>query len=159
MSAPAPGEVPIVRRTHAAFGVSVFVVVHEAQRILLLQRAGTGWMDGYLSLPAGRHDGGETLHAAAARELREETGLEADTQRLRLIHLLHCEAGDHGKEWMGAFFLAERWRGTPRIAEPEKHDQLIWSAPDALPANTIPYVRQALEQGLAGLPYSHYGWT
>jgi 8-oxo-dGTP pyrophosphatase MutT (NUDIX family) len=57
--------------------VSVFVVVMRGSQVLLLRRSNTGWHDDYYSLPAGGHDGGETLVQAAARELREETGLNA----------------------------------------------------------------------------------
>lgn len=140
-------------------GVSAFVIVQKAQRILLLRRAGTGWMDGHFSLPAGRLDSGETLAQAAARELQEETGLVTHATDLRLIHMLHARAGDHGGAWMGAFFLASQWQGEACIAEPHKHDQLIWASAEAWPDTLIPYVRQALVLGLAGIPYSDVGWA
>lgn len=138
---------------------SVFVIVQREGRILMLRRSGTGWMDGRLSVPAGAHDGGEPLAAAAARELREETGLEIEPSTLRLAHLMHCRTGDSGNEWLGAFFHAETWKGEPRLMEPDKHDQLVWHEPARLPENVIPYTAQGIRCALDGVPYSEFGWS
>ncbi len=35
---------------------------------------------------------------------------------------------------------------------------LVWVALDALPDNTIPYVRQAIQNYQAGEYYSEFGW-
>lgn len=145
-------------RQRFALSVSVFVIVRNAeQQVLLLRRANTGWHDGHFSLPAGAHDGAEPLAAAAARELREETGLRASPDDLRLVHLLHCAAGDSGTEWLGAFFSAERWTGTPELREPDKHDLMAWHSLDDLPGNTIAYVRQGIASGLQGIRFSTFG--
>ena len=138
--------------------VSVFVIVREGSRILFLRRAHTGWKDGFFSLPAGGHDGNETLAQAAARELREETGLIAAAPDLALVHLMHCRAGEKGSEWLGAFFETRQWHGTPELREPEKHDGLEWFDPRNLPENTIPYVVQALDAVSRGETFSVYGW-
>jgi 8-oxo-dGTP diphosphatase len=138
--------------------VSVFVVVSRGSQVLLLRRANTGWKDGYYSLPAGGHDGGETLAHAAARELREETGLSADPASLRLVHLLHCREGDTGGEWLGAFFLADAWTGSPSIQEPDKHDDLSWFDVDRLPENVVPYTRQGIVLSRDDISFSTYGW-
>ena len=54
----------------------------DAGRILVVKTTylGPGWM-----LPGGRVERGETPHAAAARETREETGLEVLVDRLLLV--------------------------------------------------------------------------
>ncbi|WP_243049244.1 NUDIX domain-containing protein [Dyella sp. RRB7] len=157
---PSSGEQKAERtRKRHTLSVSVFVIVRDAQQILLLRRAQTGWKDGYLSLPAGAHDGEETLEQAAVRELREETGLHAQSEDLRLVHLLHCKTGDSGNEWLGAFFLAEHWHGVPVLSEPDKHDQLGWHPLDDLPEELLAYTRQGLEQGLQGIPFSTFGWS
>ena len=138
--------------------ISVFVVVRRRSQVLLLRRSNTGWHDGYCSLPAGGHDGGESLVQAAARELQEETGLHANPAQLHLIHLLHCRQGDSGNEWLGAFFSADEWHGTPAVREPQKHDSLDWYEIDQLPENVIPYTRQGLLLSQAGVSFSTFGW-
>lgn len=60
--------VPIVR----------VIVVDDARRVLLLQRADTRYGDGEWCLPGGKVDYGQTVADAAARELLEETGLIAE---------------------------------------------------------------------------------
>ena len=54
----------------------------DAGRLLVVKTTylGPGWM-----LPGGRVERGETPHGAAARETREETGLEVRVDRLLLV--------------------------------------------------------------------------
>jgi ADP-ribose pyrophosphatase YjhB (NUDIX family) len=60
-------------------GVGAAVVVFDDHdRILLVRRAQGATRPGLWSIPAGFVDYGEDVRAAAARELREETGLDAD---------------------------------------------------------------------------------
>jgi 8-oxo-dGTP diphosphatase len=55
--------------------VSVGAVVVDADRVLLVKR-GQPPLKGQWSLPGGAVETGEELHAALAREVREETGLD-----------------------------------------------------------------------------------
>lgn len=59
-------------------GVGAAVIVFdEERRLLLVKRAEGATRPGFWSIPAGFVDYGEEVRAAAARELLEETGLEA----------------------------------------------------------------------------------
>ena len=61
---------------------SHILAIDDQGRILVVRTTylGPGWM-----LPGGRVERGETPHAAAGRETREETGLEVEIERLALV--------------------------------------------------------------------------
>ncbi|MGR4050629.1 NUDIX hydrolase [Kosakonia cowanii] len=136
--------------------IALFVLLLRKDDLLMLRRSQTGWMDGCYSLPAGGLELGETLAAAAARELREETGVKASAGDMQLAHTMHVWSED--RSWLGHYFICRQWHGTPSLAEPEKHSEMGWHNLAALPEQTIPYVRQALGAINAGQPYSEYGW-
>lgn len=143
-------------RERFRLSVAVFLLLRRGDAVLCLRRAGTGWMDGAWSVPAGGLDAGETLVQAALRETREEVGVAVAPTDARLVHTLHCRTA--GEDWIGAVFAADRWIGEPRLCEPDKHDGLAWHPVTALPEHMIPYVRQAIANAEAGLAFSSYGW-
>ena len=66
------------------------VVVHE-NRVLLVRR-GSEPLKGHWTLPGGVLEVGETLAAGVVREVREETGLEVETDELvEILDRIHRE--------------------------------------------------------------------
>ena len=122
----------------------------------MLRRSNTGWMDGCFSLPAGGLEKGETLSTAAARELKEETGVDAIPSELALVHTMHVWT--ENRSWIGHYFICREWGGVPFLAEPDKHAEVSWKNMSDLPEETILYVRQAIEAINADESYSEYGW-
>lgn len=137
---------------------AAYLVVLRDDQILLLQRQNTGYEDGNYSLPAGHHDEGERMTTTAVRELLEETGLQADDADLKLGCVMHRRKPD-GEERIDFFFLVRRWQGTPLNREPEKCGDLRFFPADALPRNTIDFVRIGIEASLAGRAYVEFGWA
>ncbi|MDX1738682.1 MAG: NUDIX domain-containing protein, partial [Alphaproteobacteria bacterium] len=64
--------------------IGVGVVVFWEQHVLLIQRARPP-KAGSWSIPGGKQELGETLRAAAIREVMEETGLALKEHDLRLL--------------------------------------------------------------------------
>lgn len=137
------------------FPVAVHLFFVRDGRVLMLRRFNTGYEDGNYSVPAGHLDGGETVAQAAIREAREETGVELSPENVAVVGTMHRKSESERVD----FFVAVRtWRGEPSNCEPEKCDELTWAPLDALPPNTIPYVRRALQNYEKGAWFEEFGW-
>lgn len=143
-------------RIRFQLSASVFVMLIRDTQLCMLKRKGTGWIDGFYSIPAGGLDAGESIAAAALREAYEEVGVSIAAENLRHVHTLHSKT--EGRTWLGHFFQATIWEGNPSLREPDKHSDLLWTSINTLPVNTIPYVGQAISCVHAQQPYSEYGW-
>ena len=130
------------------FDLIVHTFVFDQDRLLLLRRANTGFLDGYYSLPGGHVEAGEEVTKAAVREVAEESRIEV----LEIEPSIIMPYGD-GVDFL---FEARRWRGEARIGEPEFCDALTWAAPDRLPDPTAPFVTKALELRAAGDWYHEF---
>jgi len=145
--------------TRAMFGSAVYAVLSDGDRVLLMRRAGSGYHDGELGLPAGHLDGGEDAVTGLVRELREELTIDADPAACTLATVLHRAAEKPGDaEYLDLVFTVDRWRGEPEIGEPAKCAELVWSHRDALPADVIPYIRTTLEAVRANARLVLIGW-
>lgn len=114
---------------------AVYVIVRdEQQRILLLRRHNTGYLNGWYDIPGGHVEYGETIFATGIRELKEETGIDAEPNSLRLWHVNQFYA--NGEIYYCFFFMCERWSGVPLIAEPHKSDDLRFIALNNMPPTT-----------------------
>ena len=109
----------------------------DGQRLLLLERSGTGLMDGRFSLPGGHIQPGETLVQAAIREVREETDLEI--KEIEPACVLPYSGG------INFIFTSRFWEGVVRNCEPEKCSQLGWFERNQPPEKTVPWLEKALE--------------
>jgi len=124
-------------------------------QILLLRRFNTGYRDGQYSVPAGHLDGSESSKIAMVREIKEEIGINIKPNDLEFVHLMHRLAEYEGLDF---FFTAKNWRGTPKIMEKNKCDDLRWFPIDKLPKNMVPYVRSAISSFRKNKVYSEFGW-
>ncbi len=136
------------------FTASYILFVQDG-KILLSRRYQTGFEDGNYSLPAGHTEPGETFTQALIREIDEEIGITLAPDNVVVSHVMHRK---FGRENIDVFFTAKNWTGIPENKEPEKCDDLAWFPVDNLPNNTIPYIRQAIENSLKGVFYSEHGW-
>jgi len=138
-------------------GVGVHLILIADGGVLLGRREGTGFADGFWSVPGGRLVLGEPARHGVAREAAEELGIEIDEADLEFVHLCHHLDPD-GKARLGIFFTATTWRGEVTNREPDKCSKLAWHLLDALPENTVDYARTAIRLAIEGTRYSQNGW-
>ena len=139
--------------------VAVYGVLVQDQRVLLMRRAGSGYRDGQLGLPAGHLDGDEDVVRALIRELREEVGVAVDRRDVQLGVVVHTRAEDENdSEYLHLFFRVAAWDATPVIAEPDKCSELVWADLNDLPDDVIDYVARALDALRRGEPLVLFGW-
>ena len=138
---------------------AVYGILVERGQVLLMRRAGSGYRDGQLGLPAGHLDGDEDLVSALIRELREELGIFVESRNVGLAVVLHSQAEDENdREYLHLFFRVDGWAATPVIAEPDKCTELVWADLDHLPVDTVDYVARALEALRVREPLVLFGW-
>lgn len=137
---------------------SAHVLLRRDNTIAFVLRSATGWMDGHYCLPAGRVEQHESFSAAAAREAREEVGIELAASDLEHTLTVHRDSID-GTNWVDIYFTALSWSGEPYNAEPTKHSELAWLALDDLPENLMPGLGHCLRQIQDRQPYTEYGWA
>jgi 8-oxo-dGTP diphosphatase len=140
----------------ARFPVTVHLFLFRQDQILLSRRLNTGYRDGEYSVPAGHLDGNETVIAAAMREAEEEIGLQLAPDDILFCGVMHRQEDD---ERVDFFVRILNWSREPFNNEPDKCDDLRWVDRDALPENTVPYVRKALGNFLRGQVFDEFGWS
>jgi len=128
----------------------------RGNQILLSRRLDTGYRDGEYSVPAGHLDGGETVIDAARREAREEVGVDLAAHDILFCSVMHRLEDD---ERVDFFVRVRAWNREPFNNEPEKCDDLRWVDLAALPPNTVPYVRQAVQNYQRGRVFDEFGWA
>lgn len=105
-------------------GVGALVVRPGGDLLLLNRRADDLW-----SLPGGAAAPGESLRAAIARELLEETGLRG--LAFAMVDTLPWE--ERGEAWTSFVFLVTRVRGRLSVCEPHQHTAATWHPLEHLP--------------------------
>lgn len=124
------------------------VLQREDGRILLARRAGVSYGAGQWGLPGGHAEPTESWRVAAARELREEVGVEVAPADLEPVGIQRYLDGDH--YGIDLFLRARRWQGEPRPVS--ECSEVGWFAPDQLPADALgwlgPVLALHLRQGV-----------
>jgi 8-oxo-dGTP diphosphatase len=109
--------------------LAVSAAIFRDGKILLVRRAKSP-AKGFYSLPGGRVEFGETLHAALHREVAEETALKVEIVDLAAWREVVPETGGGGGHYLIMSF-AVRWSAGEPVLNDEL-DDYRWLAPDAV---------------------------
>jgi 8-oxo-dGTP pyrophosphatase MutT (NUDIX family) len=98
------------------------------------------------SLPGGLIENGETPQEAAIREVREETGLQAELgEHIGTYRIRHPDGDGIDVD----VFLAASWTGTPQ-ENPGEIAELRWFDPRSMPTRTSNVLPWAVTDAAAG---------
>lgn len=143
----------VVRLVQPTYTIGGVILVRDADapppgRLLLLRQPSmSGW-----SLPAGLMDRGEKPIQCAVRELREETGVRADPERMRPANpnaLVHTDG-----QWVDMVFETEVPADTELIIDHGEVLDAAWHPIDNLPPMTVSTARLLAHYGIG--PYAEY---
>lgn len=96
------------------------VIVRDGEEVLLVKR-GIEPSKGKWSIPAGFQEYDEPPEKAAARELEEETGIEADGENLELCDTVFMEQPGRGYVHVTVYLIsAEKTTGEPEAGDDAK---------------------------------------
>ncbi len=138
------------------FYAAVYLILKKENKVLLIRRFNTGWMDGMYTLPAGHIDGNETSEMAMSREAREEINLTILPKDLSVVHVMHRKSTD--REYFDIFIEAKKYSGELKNNEKNKCDNMEWFDIDSLPENTLSYISEAFKLISKGERFSSFGF-
>lgn len=122
---------------------AVYLILRDSDnRICMIRRCNTGYMDGFYSLPAGHVEKDETVLEVMIHEVKEEVDITITTDNLKLIHVNSRTDTDPNR--INFLFECSRWQGEVFNQEPDKCDDIKWFSPDNLPENIVPEFAKSL---------------
>lgn len=123
------------------------MVCLKGDRVLLIKR-GTPPRLGQWSLPGGRIEWGEAVDVAALRELKEETGVDAElTGLLDVVDGVFTsrETGETTRHYVMIDYAA-RWTGGEPVAGDDAADARFFTRAEAMAAVEWEETRRVIEQ-------------
>ncbi len=133
---------------------AVYLILKKNDEILLMRRQGSGYYDGWYSVPAGHVEAGELPCGALIREVVEELGITIDPKDARLAHTMYRTKHDETGDRVDMFFMVEKWSGEMTNTEPHKCDDIRWFSLNELPEHMMHHVRDAIWNIQNGIHYS-----
>lgn len=136
--------------------IAVHIFLLKENKVLLMERANTGFLDGMWSVPAGRLEANESIREGAMREAKEEVGVLINAAHLSKPLVMHHK--DERGERIYFFFVAPEWEGEPVNCEPDKCSRLEWFSLQSLPEHIVPHIKTALDGIANGETYMEFGF-
>ena len=153
---PLPGNAPAGTEFHIV-GVHLHLHDERGRFLLGLRHPRSTFAPSTWHFLAG-HCEREAAIARLVREAKEEAGLTIAPEDVQLVHTVHIVDSPNAQPRIGLVFQARSWAGNPEVLEPDRCVEWRWWNPQDLPAEVVPYTRQAIDGILDGRRYSEMGW-
>jgi len=128
-------------------GINVFVVKNKQ---LLLGKRKNVYGTGTWSLLGGHLEVKEAMKDAARRELKEETGLKAES--FDFVNIVNDRS--RNEHYLQVGFVAHGISGNPVVKEPERCEEWRWFDFDELPKDIFPAHSKQIEIFFKDLRFS-----
>ena len=106
---------------------------------------------------AGHVENMESMKMAMQREAKEELCIDIDIDDLEFVSLIHKINGVDTIYYNG-YFKATKWKGEPKVGEPNKNEEIKWFDIYHLPDNLVDDRKEAINNYIQKIPYSEFGW-
>ena len=113
---------------------SVGLILLKENKVLLMKRQNTGYMDGMYALVSGHIENGESLKQGMIREAKEEVNIDIDENDLDYTCVIR--RGDNCN-YFNFYLKTDKYSGTIENMECEKCEELKWFDINSLPENMI----------------------
>ena len=107
---------------------------------------------------AGHVENMESMKMAMQREAKEELCIDIDINDLEFVSLIHKINGIDTIYYNG-YFKATKWKGEPKVGEPNKNEEIKWFDIHNLPENLVDDRKEAIKNYVQKIPYSEFGWN
>ena len=111
------------------------------KEFLMLFRQNTGNFDEMYDLPGGHLEKDEDIFDGMIREAKEEIGIDLKREDMEIIHIYHRNK----KGALKFVFKVKKYGGIIENAEPEICGELKWVKYKEIPENTVPSIKNELE--------------
>ena len=120
------------------------MLIMDNNKVLLQKRKGSKLWPGYYALPAGHINEGENQYDALIREAKEELDIEIDLKNIINSYVVLRRNffeidGKKLEPYIDYYFEISKYKGTPKIVEFNKCEELIWASIEDLPEPFINY--------------------
>lgn len=114
------------RYTNPSAGVLILTREVEGEKQVLLQHRGqTEMLPNVWDCISGHVEAQETVRQAMVREVYEELAIEVNAEDLQFVGLTHLRLDDE-TTYYNIYLTTDKFVGTPKIMETDKHDGLKW---------------------------------
>src|ERR1044072_5406670 len=120
------------------------LIFNEKGKIFFIHRI-SKHANGTWAPPGGYLEFGETFEEGAKREVKEEFDLDLDVEDLKVIGVTNNVYKEEGKQIVGILLRAGKFKGEPKLMEPDKHSEFGWFDLANLPEPIMPPMRQYID--------------
>ncbi|MFV1990100.1 MAG: NUDIX domain-containing protein [Acidimicrobiales bacterium] len=135
-----------IRPPKITVGVRALVIDDEERICLVRHTYRPGWF-----LPGGGIKVGESLVEGMARELLEETGIQASSRPHR-IQGVYSSFAEHKSDHIIVFVVTD-WKG--KLSHSSEIAEVRFIDPDELPEDTSPATQRRIKEYCTGAPPGH----